>query len=249
MVDLTFLSSERQAAVVRFCAAIEQGLGEKLRAVLLVGDGVPPAELGASDVVELLAIVTDLPVPALSNLAHQLGRAGAPLARVRVLTEHELLRSADVFTLQLADYQARHLMLVGASPLGDLHFTRGELRRSIEQTLRALGWRLRDALLAGAGQPGRSGTVVATLLAESLTELRRVAYHLLDLVGEPRPAARAELLGRLAKAAGASAVLLESLRARADGDAPSGEAAALIGDLLGEVERITAFVDGIGAGE
>ena len=132
---LSFLAPEQAALVDDALAAIRRGLGEKLRSVSLVGTAVPPARHEGSHVLALLVVVSDLPVAALSNLGHQLRGDLHPGLIVRLLTERELLRSTDVFTLELAEYQVRHVVLAGEDPLEELHYTRSDLRDSIEHGL------------------------------------------------------------------------------------------------------------------
>ena len=249
MADLDFLDIAERGALERAATAIERGLGEKLRSVMLVGDGVPPVRREPAEPLDLLVVVSDLPVPALSNLAHQLGAVAVAAVRVRVLTERELLRSADVFTLQLADYQARNVVLRGACPLTDLHFTRGELRRSIEQTLRATGWRLRDIVLHQAGHRAAPLPEIGPLLREVLAELRVVAHHLLLLVGDSPPAAAAELLPSLgARVSGRrEAFAAIETASRAEPSVPA--AVPLLAELLEMLDATTAFVDEIGTGD
>src|SRR5690606_26157028 len=132
---------ERIEAVVQ---AIERGVGEKLDSVLLVGPLCQPVRRDSADP-ELLVIVSELPVALLGNLGAQL--VGAPRLPLRVLTRRELLRASDVFALELAEYRARHHLLVGSPPFGDLHFTAHELRLAIERALRELSRSLREQAL------------------------------------------------------------------------------------------------------
>jgi hypothetical protein len=247
VIDLSFLPSEDAAAVTAALAAARRGLGEKLRAALLVGAAVPPARHAGAVGVALLLVVSDLPVAALGNLARQLRGLTSARVRARVLTERELLRSADVFALELAEMCARHLLLDGIDPLRDLHFTRADLRRSIEQTLRALSWRLRDGALEGAVDGDTERARARALLASALAELSIVAHHTLTLLGESPPSDELALLDALARHAGVRAAPLQAWIGPFRAGTELGDPMAELAELLEVVEAATALVDGVGA--
>ena len=147
MTNPSWLPENAQTVVADAVRAIERGAGEKLEAILLVGAAIDPARHRGKHAPELLVVLTDLPVATLTNIAHQLADTVGEAVRLRLFTKGELMRSADVFTLELAEYRDRNKPLYGADPYVSLHFTPGELRRSIEQWLRRLSRDVRQAVL------------------------------------------------------------------------------------------------------
>src|SRR5205085_1687346 len=109
---------------------------------------------------------------------------------IRLMTEHEILRAADVFTLELEDYRVRHRVLFGHDPFTELHFTPGELRRSLEHRARTATLELRDALLASEA----SAVDRARAAAYAQVAFELVAFHALRLFGETPSRAHVELM-------------------------------------------------------
>lgn len=231
--------------------AVRRGLGEKLRSVLLVGTAVPPARRAGERPLELLVVTTDLPVPALSNLAHQT-RAVAPPVRLRVLTERELLRAADVFTLELAEVQARHVRLTGADPFGVLHFTPEELRRSLEHGLRSLTRGLRDGVILAAreleSEQGTDGAIVG-ILSDAVDQLARIAHHALELSGAQAPAGEVELLRALATLVGTPEGAVDRWLPMLRAGAPLEQPVDGLVELLEMAEVATGWIDAHGAAQ
>ena len=245
-VDLNWLPASIAERTTRAVESVVRGLGEKVVAILLVGPSVDPARHDGELTPELLVIANDLPVAALSNLARQVEPHVAEGVRFCLLTEQELLRSADVFTLELADYKARNVVLHGADPLEGLHFTQGELRRSIEQTLRRMVRDIREELLLGLSLDRRRGDV-ARALVDGVDRLVVVAHHALLMLGKEAPETEAELLTALATEAGNDIEpLLEQMRALRAGQ-PLERPVGALKDLLDSVQAATALIDAFGA--
>lgn len=247
-VDLSFLSEADADALQRVLGAVQRGLGEKVCSVLLVGPMVPPVRYEGARPLELLVVVTDLPVPALSNLAHQTRDLLSEGLRLRLLTQREVLRSADVFTLELAEVQARHVLLAGEDPFRELHFTGGELRRSVEQTLRGVARELRQGVLAAVS--GDRGREAAQLLVRTCFDrLAVLAHHTLALMGDAVPESEEELLRGLAERASVDpAPFVGWMRQVRAGASPADPVAALA-DLLALAEAAVRLVDRMGASD
>ena len=183
MTTLDWLPDDEARAAGEVLDAITRGAGEKLVSVVAVGAYVPPRWPTVADRVELLVVLSEAPMFVLGNLAHQV-RQRDESARVSVLvmTERELLRATDVFTLELADYGSRHRVLTGRDVLRDLHFTPGELRLAIERRLRFLSRDVRQTMLTGAWHDGRPAKVRA-VLRRALGDLLVVSHNLAVLAG------------------------------------------------------------------
>jgi hypothetical protein len=220
---------------------LRKGAGEKLVAVLLVGaaaDGEPVRRP------KVLAVVSDLPTAVLSNLARQtrpdLTESVSVNARIsgvdiRLLTEREILRAADVFTLELEDYRVRHRLLHGHDPFTELHFTPGELRRSLEHRARTAIFELRNVLLASEASSVDRGRA----RQDALGVLELVAFHALRLFGETPSRKRDQLAAALGKRVG-----IDAGAAFADIDKATDDDVL---ETLGALEAITAAIDSFGA--
>jgi hypothetical protein len=226
--------------------AVVRGAGEKLVAVALVGSWVPPVRPTMANRPALLVVLDDLPLFVLGNLAHQVRQhEAAEAVRIVVMTERELLRATDVFTLELADYAARHRMVRGRDPLTDLHFTPAELRLALERRLRFLARDVRETMLTGAWQNGRL-TDLSSVLRDGLEQLMVVAHHLARLDETTPPEGEEDLLRAVAERAKVAADAILAIRE----DLASGESfprpVESLGELLAVVDGAARVVDAMG---
>lgn len=243
---LDWLPDPQARAVDAVAEAVARGAGEKLIAVALVGSWVPPVRPTVAERPELLVVLQELPLFVLGNLAHQVRQASETEGvRVVVMTERELLRATDVFTLELADYAARHHLVAGRDPLGDLHFTSGELRLAIERRLRFLARDIRETMLTGTWQKGRLRDV-GSVLRDGFEQLFVVAHHLAVLDGVPPADDEAGLVAALAARASLEPeALLETLRRLGEAERFPRPVESL-GELLELVDGATGVVDAMG---
>jgi hypothetical protein len=195
-------------------SALERALGKELEALFLVGAAMTPARQDRSRAPELVAIVAPRALDRLGALADALRPAMREGARVRVLSSRELERSCDVFTLEIADWRARHLLLRGKDPFGALAWTRADLRRSLETEVRGLSRRLRNRVLTGLATDGQRDDA-ARAIVDGLERLVTIAHHALDLLGDAPPSEEDALLRAIALRADANVEPLLALRKRA----------------------------------
>lgn len=246
--ELSFCTEADRVLLRSALDAIVRGLGEKVRAVMMVGPAVPPARHEGASALELLIVVSELPVPALSNLAHQASDALGAGVRMRLLTERELLRSADVFTLELAEARSRHVLLHGSEPFDDLYFTAEELRRSIEQALRRLARELRQMVLAAVGDPAAGGCA-RQQVEEAVDGIAVVAAHAFSGAEPPRAACELELIRGLAERAQIDPNPLLQWVHRLRAGEPVDDPVPLLAELLAFVEAAASLVDRWGAAD
>lgn len=238
-MDLSWLPEETRSLIQRAVEAITRGAGEKLASISLVGSAVQPVRHEPPFAPRLLVVLTDAPVAAIANLAHQMAEVTAAGLELKVMTKRDVLRGADVFALELADYQLRHHVLVGRDPLDRLFNTPDDLRTSIEREVRSMLRRTRDAIAAGEDHVGER-------LLREMARLVVVGHQVLIMMDQPpaEPTERA-VLEALATLVGASA---ESLL-RALDDVRGGRAIEPIrtlGELLVFIDAVVDFVDSFG---
>ena len=194
---------------------LDSALGPSYAAVLYGSAARGEFRPGLSDVNLLLVCETLRP-----EMLRRLSGALEDLRRLRqppplLLEREEWARAQDVFPIEVTDMQLAHRALRGSDPVTGLVVDRGDLRRALEQELRAKLLRLRQAFALQAGDPRALGEVASRSVA-SVAVLFRVA---LALHGKPAPLATPECLQAAGAAMGiATAPIAELwLARRADG--------------------------------
>ncbi len=215
MEDIPWLPRPTNELLGRAVAALQAALGAQLVSALLVGNAMNPARADRARAPEILAIV--VPPLALAKLAERLHDPMSEGARVRVLTEDDLVKSADVFALELAEWKARHRVLAGRDLLASLTPTRAHLRHGIETELRGLTRRMRNRVLTALATDSRRDDPFDGVVA-GYDRLLVSAYHTLALLGEAPPASEHAIVHAIATETGAEAApFLEKLDALRQG--------------------------------
>jgi len=111
-----------------------------------------------------------------------------------VFTPEELVRSADVFAIELLDIKARHELLAGEDFFTTLEVPMNRHRAQVERELRTNLVRLRQHYLASPGD----GKAMLRLMTESVSSFGTLFRHALIALGEPRPEHKSDALDRLA---------------------------------------------------
>ena len=88
----------------------------------------------------------DRPTLSACTRRRMVGKQGNPAPLI--FTQDELVRSADVFAIELLDMKRHHRMLFGADFLEDLEVPMQLHRLQVERELRTDWLRLRQAILA-----------------------------------------------------------------------------------------------------
>ena len=116
-----------------------------------------------------------------------------------VFTVEELLRSADIFTIELLDMKSRHRILFGENLLAEILVPLHYHAIQVERELRA-GWlRLRQAVLAAPKKP----KTVLGLMGSSFSTFAALFRHALIALGEVPAETKREAIDRIAQFAAA----------------------------------------------
>jgi len=116
-----------------------------------------------------------------------------------VFTFDELLRSADIFAIELLDMKRQHRMLFGDDFLATFEVPMRLHRLQAERELRA-GWvRLRRAILAA---PSREKARLAIMM-ESVSTFCALFRHAIVALGQPMPASKRDAVAAVASLAAA----------------------------------------------
>jgi predicted nucleotidyltransferase len=112
-----------------------------------------------------------------------------------VFTLEELLRSADVFTIELLDMKAHHRVLLGEDLLAGLAVPMHNHAIQVERELRTDWLRLRQAILAA---PKRESAYLDLMVA-SFSTFVALFRHALIAMAEPPAANKREAIDRVAQ--------------------------------------------------
>lgn len=124
-----------------------------------------------------------------------------------VFTLDEIVRSADVFAIELLDIKSRHRMLFGEDFLEKLEVPMRLHRLQVERELRT-GWlQLRQAILAA---PRKSDAHLAMML-RSVSSFCALFRHALIALGQPPVHGKREAVERMASLTGANPSAFETI--------------------------------------
>jgi len=178
-----------------FVSRLRQAAGENLQSVILYGSAADGEFHPEFSNVNLLCVLRDTSFAALSAIAPAVEwwarrKHHAPL----VLTQEELERSADVFSIELLDMQQRHRVLFGEDVLSGLRIPMDLHRAQLEYELREKLILLREHLLLGVGNKLRLWELMFVSLSGFVTLFR----HTLIALGETPPKSKRETVQALA---------------------------------------------------
>jgi hypothetical protein len=174
----------REKHIDEFVKRLRGAADENLQSVVLYGSAAGGEFHPGFSNINLLCVLGNnsfSSLRALSPACKWWKRQGhsAPL----VLTQEELIRSADVFAIEFLDMTRRHQVLFGADPLKSLEIPLHLHRAQVEYELREKLILLRGRILAAASDSDR----LWELLLGSVSSFVTLFRHALIILGEPAP--------------------------------------------------------------
>jgi predicted nucleotidyltransferase len=168
---------------------LRSAAGDNLKAVVLYGSAVTGEFAEKHSDINILCLVESAGAPELERLHDVAGwwmKQGnaAPL----VFTLKELVRSADVFAIEMLDMKRHHRMLCGEDFLERLAVPMGLHRAQVEHELRVNWLRLRQAILAA---PKKKKAHFGIMSASVPVFCALFRHSLIALGQEPPPGKRA----------------------------------------------------------
>ena len=166
-------------------ARLKSAAGENLKAVVLYGSAVTGEFQEKHSDLNILCIVERATVVELDRL-HGVAEwwVGQKNPAPLILTHDELVRSADVFAIELLDMKHHHRMLLGADFLEQMEVPLRLHRLQVERELRTNWLRLRQGILAAPpkkkvhlGIMLSSVAVFCTLFRHALIALGQTEAH------------------------------------------------------------------------
>jgi predicted nucleotidyltransferase len=179
-----------------FLTRARAAAGDSLQSVILYGSAATGDYHPDFSNVNLLCVLRDTSYRTLEKLAPAIAwwdgkKHPAPL----VMTEDELRRSADVFSIELFDIKQRHRVLFGDDVLENLEIPMHLHRAQLEYELREKLILLRERLLVAVGNKDR----MWELMLRSLPAFATLFRHTLISMGLPIPATKRETVQILSK--------------------------------------------------
>jgi predicted nucleotidyltransferase len=177
-----------------WCDRAKSALGDALVSLVLYG-GLAKGEYvtGRSDV-NLLLVLSRIDAELLDRLT-PLASQGVRDFRLAlfVLTEQDVVRSADVFPTKFLDIQRHHRLLWGKPVVSLLTIDREHLRLRCEQEVRNLSLRLRQLYLSRSHHPEQ----LAPTLKDALSSFLVAIATAVELATGKAPASKQETLKAL----------------------------------------------------
>jgi hypothetical protein len=170
-------------------------------------------------------------------------RLGHPLPVY--FTTAELQDAADVFPIEFLHMQQARRVLFGPDPFQSLEVSTANLRHQTEYELRSKLLQLRRLYIPASV----SADKLAALMNDSLASFAALFRAVLLLKGEEPPAAKPDTVRATARLLGLDPQpfeLIFALRAAGEIDLTEGEANALFGTYLAQIESVIDAVDGLG---
>jgi predicted nucleotidyltransferase len=174
----------------QFVAMMKAKGGDNLLAIVLYGSAATHEYSEKYSDINLLCVFEKLDAPSLAAIAPAMqwwerhGRAAL------VITRDELVRSADVFAIELLDMKNRHRILHGQDVLSSIEVPLNMHRVQVERELRMALIRLRQRYLAEALD--RRGLL--RLLVSSSSSITTLLRHTLITLGHTPPENRHEVI-------------------------------------------------------
>ncbi len=230
-----------------FVKRAREAAGANIESIILFGSAVAGDYHPGLSNLNLLCVLRDSSFSALQALSPA-GKwwDGKKQPPPLCMTKQELLRSTDVFTIELLDMQQHHRVLFGDDVLKDLQIPMDLHRVQVEYELREKLILLRQHVLLASNNESR----LWDLLLRSAPSFSTLFRHALVAMGDGKQVTRREAVTSLAGRVGfdASAILqVLDVRER-KADRKSINVVDLAARYLAAVEKVTAAVD-MAAGE
>jgi predicted nucleotidyltransferase len=225
-----------------FVNRLRAAAGTNLRSVILYGSAAAGDYVPDYSDVNLLCVLGDTSFASIRALAATVAWWTKQKHRVPLLmSEEELRRSADVFSVEFLDMKQSYRVLWGEDALNGLAIPMQFHRAQVEYELREKTILLRQRLLTVAGD----AAAMWELLLRSVPAFATLARHALIALGETGAASKREAVEKLAARVGfdasAFSQLLDIRERRAD--RKTFDVDELFARYLKAVEQITAAVD------
>ena len=195
---------EKLSEIVR---RLHETAGENLESVLLYGSAARGDYHSRKSDLNLLCVLK-------SAAAHELARISKVIRwwsgdqrepAPRIFTREELLRSADVFAIELLDIARHHRVLFGPDPIADIEVPLNLHRVQVEHELRTALQKLRAQFLRFSETEDQ----LREVYEQSISSITTLLRHFLIALGEEADTDHWRVYQRVAELTGADAATFE----------------------------------------
>jgi hypothetical protein len=225
-----------------FVSRMQQSAGANLQSVILYGSAANGEFHRDFSNVNLLCVLRESSFATLAAIAPTVKWwTGQKHHTPLILTQEELQRSTDVFSIELLDMQQRHRVLFGEDFLSGLQIPMHLHRAQVEYELREKLILLREHLLL----VGDNQRQMWDLMLRSLPSFITLFRHTLIAMGDPVPRSKREAVEALSKRVQFdSSAFLQLLDVRERKTEPKQfDGKEVFGRYLNAVQHVTATVD------
>ena len=231
-----------EAKLTELVKRLRDVTGDNLKAAVLYGSAVSGEFIAKHSDLNILCVVGAAGAAQLEQLhpvAQWWTREGNRIPLI--FTLDELVRSADVFAIELLDIKRHHRMLFGADFLEQFDVPMHMHRLQVERELRT-GWlRLRQAILVAP----RKRKIQLGIMLSSISAFCVLLRHALLAMGQPEVHTKREAVNAMASLCGANASAFHAILDVREGKRKEGaiEAEETLQLYLEFVEVVTNEVD------
>jgi hypothetical protein len=225
-----------------FVSRLREAAGANLESVILFGSAVAGDFHPEFSNVNLFCVLRDCSFASLQALAPAVKwwdaqKQPPPL----FMTREEIVRSVDVFTIELIDMQQHHRVLFGEDVIQGLSIPLNLHRVQVEYELREKLELLRQHLSLASGNHSR----MWELLLRSVSSFTTLFRHVMLVLGQSAPVGKREAVQALAQQIGfdASGVLQVLDVREKKTDRKKFDVADVFARYLAALEQVTAAVD------
>jgi hypothetical protein len=232
----------REEKLTEIVRRLQEVAGENLQSIVLYGSAARGDYRTHKSDLNLLCILKSAKAAELARIASVIRWWCGQLAEPppRIFTQEELIRSADVFAIELLDIAQAHRVLFGSDPIAGIEVPLNLHRVQVEHELRTALQKLREHFLrASENEPQ-----LRDIYGKSISSISVLLRHFLMALGEDAPSDKSRVYRRIEELTGAEAAAFEFGLAIRDDQGP-GEIARVYGKYLEAVERVIHALDAL----
>jgi hypothetical protein len=232
----------REEKLVEIVRRLQEAAGENLQSLVLYGSAARGDFHAHKSDLNLLCVLKSTKASELARIASVVRWWCGPMREPapRIFTREELIRSADVFAIELLDIGAAHRVLFGEDPVADIEVPMNLHRVQVEHELRIALQKLRDHFLRSSDNEQQ----LRGIYAKSISSVSVLLRHFLIALGENVPAHKSEVYKRVAELTGADAGVFD-LGLELRDNHPVSEILRAFGKYLEAIEIVIHSLDAL----
>jgi len=182
-------------AVEDFAYKIKTGLGDNLVSLTITGSSLGEDYIHGKSDINTVIVLDAYTLESLDRIAAMAKwMAKRKITAPLLMTEDYIVRSLDVFGIEVLDFQMNHKTIYGADPFAELKIEKKDVRLQCERELMAALIRMRQGYTASAANKA----VVRDILIAAVSSLVPILRAMLWLKNIERPRQAAKVFGAAA---------------------------------------------------